>query len=131
MLKHMKSIMFIKLGGESILIIQMNRYNVSGNKIKTTVWPNDIIKLQGDEFMLCAIGHHLGQYFTAGHYLASVKAINEWTQYNDTNVSQSSETDAKSMESYICIYSKVFTLNTSPYEWQKFKSDILGHYAHI
>ena len=45
-----------------ILIVQINRYlNLTGSKIKTTVWTNDNIKLpSGDEYKLCSIGHHIG-----------------------------------------------------------------------
>jgi hypothetical protein len=109
-----------------ILIVQINRYlNLTGSKIQTTLWPNDNINLpSGDEYTLCAIGHHLGDNFNGGHYIASVKCKNEWVRCNDTQISKSSESDSKSMECNICIYTKVFSSNT-PFaptdEWQDLK----------
>ena len=42
-----------------ILLVQINRCsNLSGNKITTTVWPDDTLKLpNGEKFKLCGIGH--------------------------------------------------------------------------
>jgi ubiquitin C-terminal hydrolase len=80
-----------------ILIVQINRYlNLTGSKIQTTLWPNDYINLpSGDEYTLCAIGHHLGDNFNGGHYIASVKCNNEWVRCNDTQILKSSESDSK------------------------------------
>ena len=109
-----------------ILIVQINRYlDLAGTKLKTTVWPDDKIHLpSGDEYTLCGIGHHLGEYFSGGHYLASVKFNQEWVTCNDTEISNSNECNSKSMECNICIYSKVFNSST-PFiptdEWQDLK----------
>ena len=112
-----------------ILIVQVNRYlDLTGNKIKTTVWATETIKLpSGDEYTLCSIGHHLGEYFTGGHYLASVKHGDDWFKCNDTQISQSDENNSKSMECNVCIYSKVFssdTLFTPTDEWQNLQGRI-------
>ena len=109
-----------------ILILQINRYlDLSGAKIKTTVWPDDSLKLpSGEEFKLLGIGHHLGEYFSSGHYVASIKSDTEWIRCNDTQISKSNESDSKSIEINICIYLKVFH-STSPFiptdEWQNLK----------
>jgi ubiquitin C-terminal hydrolase len=109
-----------------ILIVQINRFlDLSGTKIKTTVWPDDSLKLpSGDEFTLCGIGHHLGEHFSGGHYLASLKSNQEWVRCNDTEISKSNESNSKSMEVNVCIYSKVLYSGT-PFiptdEWQNLK----------
>ena len=109
-----------------ILIVQVNRYsNDTQTKIKTTVWPDDNLKLpSGDEYTLCGIGHHVGEYFTRGHYVASVCSDQEWTMCNDTQILKSSESDSKSMGCNICIYTKVFHSST-PFnptdEWQNLR----------
>ena len=116
----------VLVNSPDILVVQINRYlDLSGSKIKTTVWPNDKIMLpSGDEYTLCGIGHHLGDTFKGGHYIASVKLDNEWTVYNDTESLRSDESDSKSMECNVCIYSKVFGPST-PFiptdEWQDLK----------
>ena len=85
----------VLLKSPDILIVQINRYlNLSGSKIETTVWPNDIVQLpSGDEYTLCGIGHHLGKTFKGGHYIASVKMDTEWTRCNDTQILRSNEKD--------------------------------------
>ena len=88
-----------------ILIVQVNRYlDVAGTKLKTIVWPDDKIHLpSGEEYTICGIGHHLGEHFSGGHYLASIKVNQEWVTCNDTEISNSSESNSKSMECNICI----------------------------
>ena len=109
-----------------ILVVQVNRFKSGSNtKIKTTVWPNDNLRLpSGDEYALCGIGHHIGEHFTGGHYVASVSSDTEWVRCNDTTISNSTESDSKSLECNICIYSKVFN-STTPFnptdEWQNLK----------
>ena len=60
----------------------------------------------------------------SGHYVASVCSDQEWTMCNDTQILKSSESDSKSMECNICIYTKVFHSST-PFnptdEWQNLK----------
>ena len=105
------------------LILHINRFsNLAGSKITTTVWPNDVVTFpSGDEYKLCGIGHHIGQYFSSGHFVASVRDNDQWITYNDTEFSMRSESDSKSMECNVCIYSKVMTCHT-PFiptdEWQ-------------
>jgi ubiquitin C-terminal hydrolase len=92
-----------------ILLVQVNRYkNVTGTKMKTTVWPDEYLRLpSGDEYTLCGIGHHLGESFNGGHYVASVHSDEEWILCNDTQILNSSESDSKSMECNVCIYTQV------------------------
>ena len=90
------------------LIVQINRFSdLSESKIQTTIWPNDIIKLSsGDEYKLCGIGHHIGNHFISGHYISSVINNGEWIRYNDTEISEKTESDSKSLHCDVCIYSK-------------------------
>ena len=94
-----------------VLILQINRFsNLDGSKTDTTVWPNNIITLSsGEEYKLCGIGHHLGSDFRSGHYISSVTNDGEWIRYNDTESSQKSESDSKSIECNVCIYTKVYS----------------------
>ena len=107
--------------------MQINRYShLSGSKIKSTVWANDTLELpSGDRYSLCGIGHHLGEYFSAGHYLASVKQDDEWIRCNDTQISESNENESKSLECNVCIYTKIFSHDT-PFtptdEWQNIQA---------
>ena len=109
-----------------ILIVQINRFlNQSGAKIKTTVWPDDRIQLpSGDEYKLCGIGHHLGESFNSGHYIASLKSEQGWIRCNDTQITKSREDNIKSIECNVCIYTKVFN-SATPFtpidEWQNLK----------
>ena len=109
-----------------ILVVQVNRYsNETGAKILTTLWPDETIRLpSGDEFKLCGIGHHLGKSFNSGHYLASVCPDTEWIRCNDTQIEITNESDSKSLECNICIYTKLFN-STTPFnptdEWQNIK----------
>ena len=108
------------------LIVQLNRYlDKSGSKNTTTIWPDDNIQLpSGDEYALCGIGHHFGEYSNSGHYMASVRIDQEWIRCNDTQIVKSDESSSKSMECYVCIYTKVITPGT-PFiptdEWQQLK----------
>ena len=116
----------VLLKSPDILIVQINRYlNLTGNKIKTPVWPDDTLKLpNGDKFTLYGIGHHLGDHFSSGHYMASIKTDDKWIRCNDTQISNSSENESKSLECNICIYLKVFD-STTPFcptdDWQDLK----------
>ena len=87
----------------------LNRYkNATGAKVKTTVWPDEYIRLpSGDEYTLCGIGHHLGESFNSGHYVASVSGDEGWILCNDTQILHSSESDSKSRECNVCIYTIV------------------------
>ena len=119
------------------LLIQINRFsNLSGIKLKTTVWPDDIISLpSGDEYELCGIAHHLGDFIDRGHYIASLKHGDGWIRCNDTHISPSTESDTKSLESYVCIYNKIFTSTTSftpTNDWQNIKGRMVPgglHYS--
>ena len=86
------------------------------------MWPDDSLKFpSGEEYRLCGIGHHLGEYFSSGHYVASIKSDTEWIMCNDTQISKSNESDSKSIEINICIYSKVINCTTPlipTNEWQ-------------
>ena len=89
------------------------------------MWANDTLELpSGDKYTLCGIGHHLGEYFTSGHYLASVKHGDEWIRCNDTQISVSNENESKSLECNVCIYTKIVAFDT-PFipteEWQNLK----------
>ena len=108
-----------------LLLLNLNRFkNCSDKKIKTTVWPNDKIQLQGDQFELSSIGHRIGDYPSSGHYQVTVKNGNEWIEYNDSNISKSSESNAKSMDCHVFFYTKVVTPHTTftpTDEWQNVK----------
>ena len=72
------------------------------------MWPNDRLSLStGEEYELVSLAHHLGETANNGHYLASVKAGDIWLRCDDTSEELSSESNAKSTESYICVYTKV------------------------
>ena len=68
--------------------------------------------------------HHLGDNFKRGHYLSSVKVDDRWMRCNDTQISESNESESKSVECNICIYAKFFD-STTPFcptdEWQDIK----------
>ena len=95
--------------GPDFLILQIDRFaTIDGKKIDTTVWPNDwLILSTGEEYELLSLAHHLGETANNGHYLASVKSGDIWLRCDDTSVELSSESNAKSTESYICVYTKV------------------------
>ena len=94
--------------------MQINRFsNIAGTKIKTTIWPDDILELPtGDKYSLSGIGHHLGENHASGHFIASLKLEQNWVKCNDTNISHLNENDAKSLECNVCVYSKLFDTST-------------------
>jgi hypothetical protein len=104
----------ILIKSPDVLIVQINRFtNMTGLKLKTTVWPDDILQLPtGDEYRLCGIGHHLGEYHGQGHFIASLKNDQNWLSCNDSDICISNESDAKSLECNICVYSKIFHSET-------------------
>ena len=112
--------------GSDILVVQLNRFSREGNvKIKTTVWPDEKLTMKtGEEYQLNSIAHHLGESKHSGHYLVSFKEDGTWFRCNDAIASLSSESEAKSEESYICVYLKVVNQST-PFtptdEWQDIK----------
>jgi hypothetical protein len=84
---------------------------MTGLKLKTTVWPDDIIQLPtGDEYKLCGIGHHMGDYHGQGHFIASLKNDQSWFRCNDTDICNSNERDAKSLECNFVFTLKYFIL---------------------
>ena len=97
-----------------VLLVQINRFsNMTGLKLKTTIWPDDIIQFPtGDEYKLYGIGHHLGEYHGQGHFIASLRNDQSWVRCNDTDICNSNESDAKSLECNLCVYSKIFNSET-------------------
>ena len=75
----------------------------------------------GEEYKLNSIAYHLGETNTCGHYLVSVNKSNVWMKCNDKELTTETESEVKSGESYICIYTKQFNQST-PFiatdEWQ-------------
>ena len=109
--------------GPDVLVVQVNRFSGEDHiKIKTTVWPDDILKMKtGEEYKLNSIAYHLGETNTCGHYLVSVNKSNVWMKCNDTELTTVTESEVKSGESYICIYTKQFNQSTPFFatdEWQ-------------
>ena len=91
-----------------ILLIQVKRYDHETGKIKTNVWPEDVIHLStGETYQLSGIGHHIGETSKSGHYVASVKTASGWIRCNDTKITFSNEKDIKSLLCDFCVYYKV------------------------
>ena len=109
-----------------ILVVQLSRFSsATGGKIKTKVWPDDILKLEtGESYRLNSISHHLGETPKSGHYVSSVKRGDNWFRCNDTKIVQITENNAKSNDCHTFVYLKLFE-ETTPFipsnEWQNIK----------
>ena len=123
--------------GPDVLVIQLSRFtHAGGRKIKTTVWPDEVLEMTtGELYKLNSISHHMGETANSGHYLASVKADTFWLRCNDTETTQITEDDAKSSECHACLYVKLIDSST-PFipteEWQNIKGRMVPgglHYA--
>ena len=104
----------VLVAGSDILVVQLNRFCTEENvKIQTTVWPDEKLTMKtGEEYQLNSIAHHLGESKHSGHYLVSIKEDGTWFRCNDTTASLSSESEAKSEESYVCVYLKMVNQST-------------------
>ena len=78
----------------------------------------------GEEYKLNSIAYHLGETNTCGHYLVSVQNNDSWMKCDDTEITTAKESEVKSGESYICVYSKNIDQSTPFFEtdeWQDIK----------
>ena len=100
-----------------ILIIDIKRWNNNGRKIQSVV-NSDLTNLNLSKYIhgynkelyiydLYGVCNHSGG-MSGGHYTANIKNIdNKWYTFNDTNVSEISESDIITSKAYCLFYRKI------------------------
>ena len=119
------------------LIIQVNRFNSSENRLQTVVEADEIIELPGVEndekvsikYGLSSVIDFIGESTNSGHYIVHVKGSNGWLECNDTIISPSSRAKLETNKNYIYHYSRMYDNNKIKSEKSKVKESKpkIGH----
>ena len=101
-----------------VLIIQLKRYDMYGNKLKHKVEFPPVFSLQqymsssnGDEFYkLYGVVSHIGNHIRAGHYISYISHPSsqsiDWYSIDDEDVKSVTWSDVDSVQAYLLFYTK-------------------------